>query len=129
MPRVNLRRFSWDGSLLAISDVYNMNPANVLHAGAALGDVALIDLELDYSPATPTAAAALRASFWLQDDHDGDLGGAVFPVALSIFHGEDTTQLAASAVWAAAVPEPGIWALLIAGLGVVALQARHSKRR
>ena len=53
----------------------------------------------------------------------------VFPVALSIFHGEDTTQLAASAVWAAAVPEPGIWALLIAGLGVVALQARHSKRR
>lgn len=130
LPRIALRRLTWDGSLLSVSDQAMANPAAFLLPGHALSEAALIDLEFDYDAAMPGTAGRLQASFWLQDANDVGIGGGDLPLTLSIFHGEDTTRVAASAVWSAPVPETGTWALTMIGLGLLTLRTRpHLRRR
>jgi hypothetical protein len=124
-PIVAVRRVSWDGSVISISDGAAMDPAQVLPAGHTLDEVAIIDLELTYDAAPGQTTRTVQASFWMAGAQEEDLGGYTFPMGLAIFRGESTTQVAATANWTAAVPEPATWMLLLGGLAAVGEAVRR----
>ncbi len=83
-------------------------------------------LVLGFMHATP-GSAVVQASWGFIDGQNSFVGGLpVFGADITLFHGEDHTQLLLRAVQA--VPEPGSWVLMLVGLALTGLRLRLRRR-
>lgn len=128
-PLVQLRRVVYDGvSTLSVTESYLYDPATVLQAGKTFADVAFIGLEGHYN-APDIQGATMLWSFYLVDaSGDNVLGKATFAQRPALFHGETTTRLIVGANWTVPVPEPGTWALMLAGIAGLGVYAGGRRR-
>ncbi len=136
LPRLNLRRLTSAGGILASTSLANYNLSSALPAGKTLADVGYIGFELHYNYfGDGHAGNGVTAAFELIDTQGNDLMrlqvndsfGNMLIVPL--FNGEDFTRASVGANWTLApVPEPTTYAMLAMGLAVVGLARRRQRR-
>lgn len=123
-PLVQLRKISWDGSLLTVTQNFTQAVATGLIPGHVLSEVAAIELNLHYNTGIG-ALPYLLPAFVLMDGNGIDIGRYEFTQVVTLFNGEDFTRVVAGANFTVAVPEPGSAALLLGGGFALAVWRRR----
>jgi hypothetical protein len=131
-PLVQLRRLAYDGNLLSVAQNFTLDPATVLLAGHTLADVKVISLQLHYNAGSSSTVGGLPyllPTFYLIDAPNSTIGTGNFSQQLTLFNGEDFTQVSANTGFTVAVPEPATAASLLGGLLALGLLRQRQRRQ